>query len=85
MIKEGTRAIKWTRLSCRSFSANAVLLQLRALSCSNFQIHQDRRQDCPLRPLCRLRIGRGRRAEDAVRAILGVISEFPPPRDPAPA
>ena len=56
MIKEGTRAIKWTRLSCRSFSANAVLLQLRALSCSNFQIHQDRRQDCLSRPLCRLRI-----------------------------
>jgi Transposase DDE domain group 1 len=27
-IKEGKGAIKWTRLSCRSFAANAVRLQL---------------------------------------------------------
>ena len=31
-IKEGRVAIKWTRLSCRSFAANAVRLQLRALA-----------------------------------------------------
>ena len=31
-IKEGKGAIKWTRLSCRSFAANAVRLQLHALS-----------------------------------------------------
>jgi hypothetical protein len=31
-IKEGKCAIKWTRLSCRSFSANAVRLQLHALA-----------------------------------------------------
>jgi hypothetical protein len=31
-IKEGKGAIKWTRLSCRSFTANAVRLQLRALA-----------------------------------------------------
>jgi hypothetical protein len=31
-IKEGKRAIKWTRLSCRSFAANAVRLQLHALA-----------------------------------------------------
>ena len=31
-IKEGKGAIKWTRLSCRSFSANAVRLQLHALA-----------------------------------------------------
>ncbi len=31
-IKEGKGAIKWTRLSCRSFAANAVRLQLRALA-----------------------------------------------------
>jgi len=31
-IKEGTAAIKWTRLSCRSFDANAVRLQLLALA-----------------------------------------------------
>jgi hypothetical protein len=31
-IKEGNGAIKWTRLSCRSFAANAVRLQLHALA-----------------------------------------------------
>jgi hypothetical protein len=30
-IKEGKSAIKWTRLSCRSFASNAVCLQLHAL------------------------------------------------------
>jgi hypothetical protein len=31
-IKEGKNAIEWTRLSCRSFAANAVRLQLHALA-----------------------------------------------------
>jgi hypothetical protein len=31
-IKEGKGAIKWTRLSCRSFAANAMRLQLHALA-----------------------------------------------------
>src|SRR6195256_6536724 len=31
-IKEGKGAIKWTRPSCRTFVANAVRLQLRALA-----------------------------------------------------
>ena len=31
-IKEGKKAIKWTRLSCRTFAANAVRLQLHALA-----------------------------------------------------
>jgi hypothetical protein len=31
-IKEGKGAIKWTRLSCRSFAANPVRLQLHALA-----------------------------------------------------
>src|SRR6202035_1057893 len=31
-IKEGKGAIKWARLSCRSFAANAVRLQLHALA-----------------------------------------------------
>ena len=31
-IKESKGAIKWTRLSCRSFAANAVRLQLHALA-----------------------------------------------------
>ena len=30
-IKEGKNAIKWTRLSCRTFAANAVRLQLHSL------------------------------------------------------
>ncbi len=33
-IKEGKGAIKWTRLSCRTFAANAVRLQLHALAYS---------------------------------------------------
>src|SRR5216683_5727388 len=31
-IKEGKAAIRWTRLSCRSFAANGVRLQLHALA-----------------------------------------------------
>src|SRR5262245_34356541 len=31
-IKEGKAAINWTRLSCRTFAANAVQLQLHALA-----------------------------------------------------
>ncbi|MGB5214946.1 MAG: IS1380 family transposase [Anderseniella sp.] len=31
-IKEGKYALKWTRLSCKSFKANAVRLQLHALA-----------------------------------------------------
>src|SRR6202011_357301 len=31
-IKEGKGAVKWTRLSCRSFAANSVRLQLHALA-----------------------------------------------------
>jgi hypothetical protein len=31
-IKEGKNAIKWTRLSCRTFAANAAGLQLHALA-----------------------------------------------------
>jgi hypothetical protein len=31
-VKEGKRAIKWTRLSCQSFPGNAVRLQLHALA-----------------------------------------------------
>src|SRR5215210_9032195 len=31
-VKEGKNAIKWTRLSCRSFASNAVRLQLHALA-----------------------------------------------------
>ena len=51
-IKEGKGAIKWTRLSRRTFAANAVRLQLRALA--------DRREGREPRPLRRLPDGRGR-------------------------
>jgi hypothetical protein len=37
-IKEGKGAIKWTRLSCRTFAANAVRLELHALA-YNLQLH----------------------------------------------
>src|ERR1700730_6286833 len=33
-IKEGKGVIKWTRLSCKSFTGNAVRLQLHALACN---------------------------------------------------
>jgi Transposase DDE domain group 1 len=50
-IKEGKGAIKWTRLSCRTFAANAVRLQLHSLAYNlgNFlgdsvlQRHKERR------------------------------------------
>jgi hypothetical protein len=33
-LKEGKNAVIWTRLSCHSFKANVVLLQLHALACN---------------------------------------------------
>jgi hypothetical protein len=42
-IKEGKGAIKWTRLSCRTFAANAVRLQLHALA-YNLEISCARRR-----------------------------------------
>ena len=38
-IKEGKGAIKWTRLSCRAFAANAVRLQLHALQSRQLPTH----------------------------------------------
>ena len=35
-IKEGKGAVKWTRLSCRSFAANALRLHALAYNLSNF-------------------------------------------------
>src|SRR5499427_4433106 len=71
-IKEGKGAIKWTRLSCQTFAANAVRLQLHAHAGdagadqglvadeSEGQADQDRREGRQPRPLCRLPDGRGR-------------------------
>src|SRR3981189_2928926 len=50
-IKEGKGAIKWTRLSCRTFAANAVRLQLHALAFSAISCARGRRRS-------RSRIGR---------------------------
>jgi len=50
-IKEGKGAIKWTRLSCRTFAANAVRLQLHALAFSAISCARWRRRS-------RSRIGR---------------------------
>ncbi len=33
-IKEGKKAIRWTRLSCQKFHNNAVRLQLHGLACN---------------------------------------------------
>jgi len=38
-IKESKNAIKWTRLSCRTFAANAVRLQLHALAYNLGKLH----------------------------------------------
>src|SRR3981081_1883641 len=80
-IKEGKGAIKWTRLSCRTFAANAVRLQLHALSAyagdagadrglvddeSEGEAHQDRREGRAPRPLCFLLDGGGRHSQSFV-------------------
>src|ERR1700674_3507249 len=44
-IKEGKGAIKWTRLSCRSFAANAARLQLHA-ALNRFVFDQKPRERC---------------------------------------
>jgi hypothetical protein len=74
-IKEGKGAIKWTRLSCRTFAANAVRLQLHALAYNlghflrtlatpedelEGEVDQDRREGGEPRLLCYLPDGRGR-------------------------
>jgi hypothetical protein len=43
-VKEGKGTINWTRLSCRSFAANAVRLQLHALAYNlgNFMLRKHR-------------------------------------------
>ena len=78
-IKEGKNAMKWTRLSCCSFAANAVRLQLhadaglargrRALVADQPQgeAGEDWRQDRHPRPVRHIPDGRGRGTEDAVR------------------
>ena len=83
VIKEGRGAINWTRLSCGSFAANAVKLQLHApaYSFGNFLrtlaktepvkdwslADQDQREDRHLRPLRRFPDGGGRHSEKPVR------------------
>ena len=72
-IKEGQNAIKWTRLSYRTFAASTVRLQLHALAYNlgNFmrtlEADQDRRQGRQPRALRCLPDGRGRGAATDVR------------------
>ena len=78
-IKEGKGAIKWTRLPCRTFAANAVRLQLPAHAGDagadqrlvadqpEGEADQGRRQARQPRPLCRFPDGRGRRLTPSVR------------------
>jgi hypothetical protein len=80
-IKEGKNAVIWTRLSCHSFKANAVRLQLHALAYNlgvagrggavvhddaARQAGEDRRQDRPPRPVNHLSDGRGHGATRSV-------------------
>ena len=78
-IKEGKGAIKWTRLSCRTFAANAVRLQLHALAYNlgNFlrtlatpepiKLIKIGAQGHAPRPLHRLPDGRGRHLTAFIR------------------
>jgi hypothetical protein len=62
-IREGKGAIKWTRLSCRSFAANAVRLPLHALAYSlgNFMRTLARPKAVAAWSLTSLRLNHGRR------------------------
>jgi hypothetical protein len=52
-IKEGKNAIKWTRLSCRTFAANAVRLQLHALAYNLGNFMRTLAMPKTAEPLCR--------------------------------
>ena len=70
-IKEGKYALKWTRLSCRSFKANEVRPQLHALAKLHSRLvidqhsesnDQSRCKGCPARPFHHPSTGRRRRS-----------------------
>jgi Transposase DDE domain group 1 len=66
-IKEGKGAIRWTRLSCRSFAANAVRASCaRRADEPQREADQDRREGREPWPLCRVPDGRGRDSEKSV-------------------
>ncbi len=74
-IKEGKNAIKWTRLSCCSFAANAVRLQLHALVCNltNFMRTLALSEAVKQWPLTH---GRARSAKNAFRHGLSLPIQF---------
>jgi hypothetical protein len=92
-VKEGKGAIKWTRLSCRSFAANAVRLQLHALAYNlgnvmrtlamqpAREVDQDRLQCRQPRALRHVSDGRGRRSQKMFVEILTLIARLEPARD----
>ncbi|MGB6859778.1 MAG: transposase [Pseudolabrys sp.] len=75
-MKEGKGAIKWTRLSCRTFAANAVRLQLHALAYNlgNF-----------LRTLAALECCASRQSPDSLPSRSGNLSLREEPLAPAPS
>ena len=87
-IKEGKGAIKWTRLSCRTFAANAVRLQLHAKCAEKVAKivgERDRPEGGVPRTLCRLPNGGGRHPTTMFQEILRLIAELRPQPPPAPA
>jgi hypothetical protein len=85
-IKEGKGAINWTRLSCRSFAANAVRLQLHALAYNlgNFLRALATREPIKDWSLTRLKeklIKIGAKVVSHARYIAFLIAEVAIPRD----
>jgi hypothetical protein len=85
-IKEGKQALKWTRLSCQTFKANAVRLQLHALAynLSNFLrtlVLPTTIADWSLTSLRERLIKIGTKAIRHARSIILQLAEVAVPRD----
>jgi len=85
-IKEGKYALKWTRLSCRSFKANEVRLQLHALAynLANFlrtMVLPTAIADWSLTSLRERLIKIGAKAVRHARSIVLQLAEVAAPRD----
>ena len=85
-IKEGKHALKWTRLSCQTFKANEVRLQLHALAynLSNFLrtlVLPDTIADWSLTSLRDRMIKIGAKAIRHARSVILQLAEVAVPRD----
>jgi hypothetical protein len=85
-IKEGKYALKWTRLSCKSFAANEARLQLHALAynLANFLrtlVLPDAIADWSLTSLRDRMIKIGAKAVRHARSIILQLAEVVVPRD----